>query len=155
VPIPLDVELVLIAAISGIIAICIYILYLVDKLLTRVEAMEKSVNSSLAARPVKVANGQEALKQTVSSLVDQINAINEVLESTGKDIDSINLKLSTSVGGLATTGEKIDSLEERVYENKNEMLQIQREVSALARTLEQIQKETELIAARQEITEEF
>jgi len=153
-PIPILVEVALIAAISGIITICIYILYLVDKLLSRIETLEKSVNNSLAVRVPKAEDSQN-LKRTIDSVVDQINAINEVLESTGKDIDSINVKITSSIGGLATTGEKIDSIEEKVFEDKNEMLQIHREVSALIRKLEQIEKETEVIAARQQLGGEF
>jgi chromosome segregation ATPase len=153
-PIPTIVELILIAAISGIIAISVYMLYLVDKLLSRIEALEKSVNSSLAARAPRTED-QTALKRTVESVIEQINAINEVLESTGKDIDSINVKISSSIGGLATTGEKIDSIEDRVFEDKNEVLQIQREVSELVRKLEQLEKETDVIAARQQLGEEL
>lgn len=152
--IPTLVELILIAAISGIIAICVYILYLVDKLLSRIEALEKSVKSSLEIRAPRTED-QQGLKRTVESVIEQINAINEVLESTGKDIDSINVKISSSIGGLATTDEKIGSIEEKVFEDKNEMLQIHREVSALIRKLEQLEKETEVIAARQQLGEDF
>jgi chromosome segregation ATPase len=152
--IPLTVELILIVAISGIIAICIYILYLVDKLISRIESLEQSVNISLSnqtAKPEDLA----ALKKTLSSVIDQINAINEVLESTGKDIDSTNVKISTSIGGLATISEKIDFIEEKVFENKNEMLKIYSEFSQLSRKIDQLEKDAELIAARQQLNGEF
>jgi len=122
-----------------------------DKLLSRIETLEESVNNSLATKPEDLTE----LKKTLSSVVEQIGAINEVLESTGKDIDSINEKLSSSVSGLATTNGKIDSLEERVFENRNEMLKIHREFLVITRKLEQIEKETEVIAARQQISGEF
>ena len=150
--IPVNVELILIVSISGIIAICIYILYLMDKLLSRIETLEESVNDSLATRKPEDLT---ELKKTLSSVVEQIGAINEVLESTGKDIDSINEKLSSSVSGLTMTNGKIDSLEERVFENRNEMLKIHREFLVITRKLEQIEKETEVIAARQQISGEF
>jgi chromosome segregation ATPase len=152
--IPTDIELVLIVAISGLIAISVYILYLVDKLISRIEVLEKSISSSLSVRSQK-PEGLEPLKKTVSSLVDQINAVNEVLESTGKDIDSVNVKISSCINGLATADEKIDSTEDKIYENKNELMQIRREISAIGRKLEQLEKETDVISARQQIAGEF
>ena len=152
--IPITVELILIVVITGMIAICVYILYLVDRLISRIESLEQSVNTSLASRVAKPEDFA-ALKKTLASVVEQINAINEVLESTGKDIDSANVKISTSIGGLATTSEKIDSIEEKVFENKNEMLTIYREFSQLSRKIEQLEKDTELIAARQQLSGEF
>ncbi|HXQ92790.1 MAG TPA: hypothetical protein VN739_07265, partial [Nitrososphaerales archaeon] len=45
---PTGVDLVLIVSILGIIAISIYTLYLEDKLLSRIEALERSVQTSLS-----------------------------------------------------------------------------------------------------------
>lgn len=151
--IPVTVEIILIAAITGIIAICVYILYLVDKLLSRIEALEKTVRDSLAIR--SKSDDVEVIKKTLASAIEQINNINEVLESTGKDIDSINVKISASIGGIAATNEKVDSIEEKVFENRSELLQARREIATLARKLEQLEKDTELIAARQQLGGEF
>jgi chromosome segregation ATPase len=150
-------ELIFVDAIAGMIGITIYLLYLMDKMMSRIEALEmRPVKSSTTVRAQKRPEMvEEALRQSPASLKDQIGAINEILESTGRDIDSINSKISISLNDIAVTSEKIDATEKRVSENKRETASIQSEISALMRKLEQLEKETEMLMLRQEMTDEF
>jgi chromosome segregation ATPase len=152
--IPTTVELVLIITISGLIAISVYILYLVDKLLSRVETLEETISSSQASRSMP-EDLEAALKQTSTTFSEQIGAINDVLGSTGKDIDSINSKIASFLKDLSATGEHLVTLERKVSENSKETMRISRDVAAVVRNLEQLEKETELLVTRQQLTEEF
>ncbi len=152
--IPSDVEIVLIVAISGLIAISIYVLYLLDKLLSRVEALERSL-VSVSWVNEKPKELDEAVRQTRSSLSQKIGAVSEILESTGKDIDSINSKLSSYITDLEAMAEKVEAGDLRMTENKMEVAAIHRDLISITRKLEQLEKENELIAARQQLTGEF
>ncbi len=149
-------ELILIVAISGMIAISVYILYLVDRLLSRIEAMERTLKSSPLMRLQKNPEELEAaIKHTYTSLADQIEAINEILQSTGKDIDSINSKISVYASDLVATSEKIEATDKKASESKRDAASIQKEISALVRKLEQLEKETDTLATRQQLSSEF
>jgi len=152
--IPSDVELVLIVAICGIIAISIYVLYLLDKLLSRVESLERSL-VGLSWVNEKPKELEEAVRQTRVSLSQKIGAVNEILESTGNDIDSINSKLSSYVTDIEAMSERMQTGEQNIAESKIEIATIQRDVSLIARKLDQLEKEAELISARQQLVGEF
>jgi len=133
---PSDVDLVLIASILGIIAIIIYNLYLGDQLLTRVEGLEKSFRNA--------QNGSKKAERNTEllSLSEQIGTVNEILESTGKDIDSINSKMTSFTQDLVAATQKIDAVGEDTSDNKNSIASIWADISDLTKKLEQLQKET-------------
>ena len=152
--IPITVELVLIVTISGLIAISVYILYLVDKLLSRIETLEETISSSQASRSMP-EDLEAALKQSSAAFSEQFLAVNEVLGSTGKDIDSINSKIASFLKDLSATREQLVTLERKVSENSKETGNLRRDVAAVVGNLEQLEKETNLLATRQQLTEEF
>lgn len=133
------------------IAISVYILYLVDRLLSRVETLEKSVVSSQKMMRGKPEELEESLKKTATSLSEQIKVTNEILKSTGKDIDSINSKIASHLGDLEVLKEKIEIVEKK----SEEIASVRRDVSVLARRLEQLEQTTDVIASRQQLIEEF
>ncbi len=153
--IPSTVEIVLIVAITGIIAISVYVLYLVDRLLSRIENLEQTIISYQETEGRKPEELEKTLQQTTASVSVQIDTVNEILESTGKDIDSINVKITACVHDLATAKERIDGMEKKFTENKNDAASIRKDISALSRKLEQLENETELIASRQQLSAEF
>jgi chromosome segregation ATPase len=146
-------ELILIIAISGMIAISVYVLYLVDKLLSRIETLEQKLVSFQSAR-MKIED-LESLKRNAASSSSQIAAMNEVLESTGKDIDSINSKISSLGKGLEATVERTKILERSVTETNASAVSIRKDIATLTRKLDQLERETELLETKQQISSEF
>lgn len=132
---PTGVDLVLIVSILGIIAISIYTLYLEDKLLSRIEALERSVQTSLS--------GDKKLEKNVElvTLSEQIATTNEILESTGKDIDSINSKMASFTEDLIVATQKIETVGEGTSENRNMISSIWSDISDLTKKLEQLERE--------------
>jgi len=134
---PTDVDLILIASILGIIAITIYTLYLEDKLLSRIEALERSLHN-LQAGDKKLEKNAE-----LATLSEQMAVTNEILESTGKDIDSINSKMASFTEDLVAATQKIEAVGQDTSENKDTISSIWSDISALTKKLEQLEKESQ------------
>jgi methyl-accepting chemotaxis protein len=132
---PTGVDLILIVSLLGIIAISIYTLYLEDKLLSRIEALEQSFLAS--------HTGDKKLERNpeLVTLSEQIAVTNEILESTGKDIDSINSKMASFVDDLVVATQKIEAVGEGTSENRNTISSIWSDISDLTKKLEQLEKE--------------
>jgi len=131
-----EIQLILIIAISGLIAIGIYTLYLVDKLHSRIvrleEALqeEKSENLKFGADPEKV-----------KVLSERLAATEEILHSTGKDIDSINSKMESLNFGLSDITRRIGVVGHDSSESRDKIISIQSDISNLSKRLEQIERE--------------
>ena len=132
---PSGVDLVLIASILGIIAISIYTLYLEDKLLSRIENLEETL------RTYRSSEGKSTKNPEVKALSEQIGVANQILESTGKDIDSINSKMASFASELASFTQKIETVRDDTSENKNKIASIQSEVSGIISKLEPVEPE--------------
>jgi len=152
--IPTFVELILIATICGLIAISVYILYLVDRLLSRVEGIEDHL-TEFHPTGVKPEELEEALKRTTASYEEQLGKVNEILSSTGKDLDSINSRITSYAKDLTATGGKLENLEKTVAGSSKETTALRREVAVITGKLEQLEKETNLLANMQQLAEEF
>jgi predicted nucleic acid-binding Zn-ribbon protein len=152
--IPTFVELILIATICGLIAISVYILYLVDKLLSRVEGIEGRL-TQFQPTGVKPEELEETLKRTTASYEEQLGKINEILSSTGKDIDSINSRIASYARDMTAKGEKLENLEKFVSGSAKETAALRREIAVITEKLEQLEKETNLLANMQQLAEEF
>jgi len=132
---PTGVDLILIVSLLGIIAISIYTLYLEDKLLSRIETLELSLRNS--------HTGDKKLERNpeLVTLSEQIAVTNEILESTGKDIDSINSKMASFTDDLVLATQKIEAVGEGTSENRNTISSIWSDISDLTKKLEQLEKE--------------
>lgn len=143
-----EVQLLLIAAISGLIGICVYTLYLVDGLLSRIESLEEDIQTSKAE--------DEKFKvdpEKVKSLSVQLGATKEILHSTGRDIDRINTRMESLNSSLLEITRKIGVAGDDASENREMIIMIQNDVSVLSKRLEQMEREaTKLIWAQ---TDEF
>jgi chromosome segregation ATPase len=148
------VELILITTICGLIAISVYILYLVDRLLSRVEGIEGRLGS-FQQTGVKPEELELALKRTAASYEEQLGKVNEILSSTGKDIDSINSRIISYAKDLTATGEKLEDLEKAVIGSAKETAALRREIAVITGKLEQLEKETNLLANMQTLAAEF
>ena len=152
--IPVTVELILIAAICGLIAITVYILYLVDRLLSKIDNLETKLGS-IQPPGMKREELDAGLSNLATSFQSQLGKLNEILVSTGKDIDSINARIAEHAKNLDLIAGKLDNLEKSVVGGNKETTALRREVVAVTEKLEQLEKETNLLANMQALTEEF
>jgi len=144
----------LIAAICGLIAITVYILYLVDRLLSKIDSLETKLGS-LQPPGMRREELDAALRSIATSFQDQLGKVNEILVSTGKDIDSINTRIADHAKNLDLIAGKLDNLEKSMVGGGKETAALRREVAVVTEKLEQLEKETNLLANMQALTEEF
>jgi uncharacterized coiled-coil DUF342 family protein len=144
----------LIAAICGLIAITVYILYLVDRLLSKIDTLETKL-SRIQPQGMKREELDAVLRSIATSFQDQLGKVNEILVSTGKDIDSINARIAVHAKNLDLIAGKLDNLEKSLVGGSKETTALRRDVAVVTEKLEQLEKETNLLANMQALTGEF
>jgi hypothetical protein len=139
-------DLILIVAVFGFIAISVYAIFLENKLLTRVSIAEREFGNS--QKEVKKF-GMELDK--LRAIFQQIDEAKDVLHTTGKDIDLINLRLESFGRELLRVSEKLEDLENELSQKldnqlipgpENNSLPNLENIPAVTKKLEQSEQDT-------------
>lgn len=125
-----------------------YTLFLVDRLLSRITGLEEDIQT------LKAEEGKYKVDpEKVRTLSIQLAATNEMLHSTGKDIDSINSRIESLNSGIQEITRRIGIVGDDSSESREKIILIQNDISDLNKRLEQLEREaTRLIWAQ---TDEF
>jgi hypothetical protein len=154
-----SIIIILIFSILGIIAVSVYGLFLQDKLMTRLEILEKSVNTpTRVAEPneVGLGNGKTLNVSEPSSPTDNKvqNLLND-LESNRSRLQAIEKELSASNARIGILVKSQSDEQTNDANISNEIRFLQKEVVELKRRIDFIQRENAEIITRMTLSEEL
>ncbi|MFI5421206.1 MAG: hypothetical protein ACHQ1H_09600 [Nitrososphaerales archaeon] len=154
-----SIIIILIISILGIIAVSVYGLYLQDKLVTRLETLEKSVNTPAKVAEINKAgsgNGKISNEnESISTMDDKVQNLLDDMTSNRSRLQAIEKELSASNARIGILVKSQSDQQTNDSSVSNEIQLLQREVVELRKRVDFVQKENAEIITRITLSEEL
>ena len=153
------IVLVLIVSILGIIAVSVYSLYLQDKLITRVETLERNLENSAGAGEMNSGKNSKSQNGTLARETELIPGLEVRIQTLANDLATDRLRLQTIEKELGAKIGILANLQSTQQTNdasiSSEIQLLRKQVAELKRQLDYVQKENAEIITRMTLSEEL
>lgn len=162
---PIILEVALIVSIAGLIALSLFILYLLDKLQTRVNSLEHISNemkvlkdevSALAAEKsqAKTSGMTSGANESIMGIPNGHGSEKSMIERLGANIQTANQRIEELAEKIRTNNSKTDELNHLILETRNALDDLSKRVSGTRERFDILQADISKLATKLEQIED-